>query len=242
LLNSDMPVKKVTKIKETEKKITPEKGGFSVDVLNLKGKSEEKMELPAEIFGQKMNHALLAQAVRVSLANKRQGTSSTKDRGEVAGSTRKVYAQKGTGRARHGSIKAPIYVGGGIVFGPHPRDFSLKFPQKMKAKALFQTLSDKLEQKNLYILEAAKSFEGKTSVLFSWLKDLSLEIRKQKLKNPTLLVTAKNEGALQRAGKNIKNLSLTPPALLNPYQVLSHKTIIFTKEALGDGLKLWSKK
>src|SRR6185437_7247197 len=116
----------------------------SVDVVGIDGKVTGKIALPGEIFGEKLNKALLAQAVRVYLANQRQGNASTKTRGEVDGSTRKIYRQKGTGRARHGSVRAPIFVHGGIAHGPKPRDFSLTMPQKMKQKALFSALSTKL--------------------------------------------------------------------------------------------------
>lgn len=218
------------------------KTNLSVDVFDLKGKVVKKMVLPEAVFDQKTNNKFLAQAVRVTLANQRQGNQSTKTRGEVAGSTRKIYKQKGTGRARHGSIKAPIFVGGGIVFGPKPRDYSLKFPSKMKTKALFQALSDKISQKNLFILEAPKDFKGKTSQIFACFKSLNLEIKKGKLKDPLLLVSGKQEKLLQWGSKNIENLNLTPPALLNPYQVLSHKNIIFTKEALETALDLWLRK
>ena len=109
-----------------------EKATVSVNVVGIDGKISGKIALPGEIFGEKVNKALLAQAVRVYLANQRQGNASTKTRGEVEGSTRKIYRQKGTGRARHGSVRAPIFVKGGIVFGPKPRDFSLDMPKKKK--------------------------------------------------------------------------------------------------------------
>src|SRR5207248_616028 len=98
-------------------------------------KASGKVSLPKEIFAETVNKKLLAQAVRVYLANKRQGNASTKTRGEVEGSTRKIYRQKGTGNARHGSIRAPIFVKGGIVHGPRPRDFSLGLSKKMRRKA-----------------------------------------------------------------------------------------------------------
>src|SRR5258708_225116 len=126
--------------KKTEKKYTP----VSVDVIGVDGKVSGKVSLPGEMFGEKVNKTLLAQAVRVYLANQRQGNASTKTRGEVDGSTAKIYRQKGTGRARHGSKRAPIFVKGGLVFGPKPRDFSLALPQKMKRKALFGALSAKV--------------------------------------------------------------------------------------------------
>jgi large subunit ribosomal protein L4 len=109
-----------------------------VAIVDVSGASKGNMTLPAEIFGVIPNKALLAQAVRVYLANQRQGNASTQTRGEVVGSTRKIYRQKGTGRARHGAIKAPIFVGGGVAHGPHPHDFGLDFPKKNEESSTYQ--------------------------------------------------------------------------------------------------------
>lgn len=234
-----MPVKKVTK---TKKEIVSKKSSLSVDVFSVDGKVSGEMELPKEIFGVKVNEKLLAQAVRVHLANSRQGTLGTKTRAEVVGSNRKIYAQKGTGRARHGSIKAPIFVGGGIVFGPKPRDFSLKLPQKMKLQALISSLSDKFQQKRLLILNDLKNSKIKTKEAMGFLLKLNLEMKKGKLLFPTLLVCDNKHPELILASRNISNLDLTPPQLLNAYQILTHKNIIFTKDALETGLKQWTKK
>src|SRR3989338_9847754 len=106
--------------------------------------------MPKEIFAVEASPRLLAQYVRVYLANRRQGTASAKTRAEVKGSTRKIYKQKGTGKARHGDIKAPIFIGGGVVGGPIPRDFSLKFNKKQKRKVLFYALTLKLKQKDIF--------------------------------------------------------------------------------------------
>lgn len=208
-------------------------------IMTIKTK---EADFPKEIFGAKVNGQLLAQAVRVHLANARQGTLSTKTRGEVEGSNRKIYAQKGTGRARHGSIKAPIFVGGGIVFGPKPRDFSLKLPQKMKLQALISGLSDKFNQKRLFLLDDLKNFKAKTKEMMVLLAKLNLEMKKGKLSFPALLVCDQKNQELILASRNISNLDLTPPKLLNAYQILTHKNIIFTKDALGEGLKQWTKK
>lgn len=229
-----MPKIKVeTKIKKTS---------LSLSVFGVDGKVSGEMQLPKEIFGAKVNENLLAQTVRVHLANARSGTLSTKTRGEVEGSNRKIYAQKGTGRARHGSIKAPIFVGGGIVFGPKPRDFSLKLPQKMKLQALISSLSDKFNQKRLFLLDDLENFKAKTQEMMNLLSKLNLEMKKGKLSLPTLLVCDQKYQKLILASRNISNLALTPPKLLNSYQILTHKNIIFTKSALEEGLKQWTKK
>ena len=202
----------------------------------------KEADFPKEIFGAKVNGQLLAQAVRVHLANSRQGTLSTKTRGEVEGSNRKIYAQKGPGRARHGSIKAPIFVGGGIVFGPNPRDFSLKLPQKMKLQALRSSLSDKFNQKRLFILDDLKNFKAKTKEMVNLFSKLNLEMKKGKFLFPSLLVCDQKNQEFILASRNISNLDLTPPQLLNTYQILTHKTIIFTKDGFSELLKRFSLK
>src|SRR3989338_5152877 len=127
--------------------------GLVAKVFDTKGALKKTIDLPKEIFGVQENNILLAQAVRVYLANQRQGTVSTKTRGEVAGSTRKIYRQKGTGRARHGSIRAPIFVHGGLVFGPKPRDYSMKFPKKMRKAALASALSSKVNDAQVKVVD-----------------------------------------------------------------------------------------
>jgi len=123
----------------------PKAAGLKVEVIDTVGKVVETMELPKELFGAKINSVLMAQAVRVYLANQRLGTASTKTRGEVDGSTRKIYRQKGTGRARHGGIRAPIFVKGGIAHGPKPRDYSLLLSKNMRIAALRSALSAKVK-------------------------------------------------------------------------------------------------
>jgi large subunit ribosomal protein L4 len=126
---------------------------LTVDMYDAAGKVTGSVSLPEEVFGAKINKRLIAQAVRIYLANQREGSASTKSRGEVQGSTRKIYRQKGTGRARHGGVRAPIFVHGGIAHGPKPRDFSLKMPQKMKRAALFATLSLKAQTNAVRVIE-----------------------------------------------------------------------------------------
>src|SRR3972149_950729 len=117
-----------SRVKKAVTKKLPSQTGLKLSVYNMAGKSVETLILPKEIFGAEINTHLMTQAVRVYLANQRRGTVKTKSRGEVNISTRKIYRQKGTGRARHGAASAPIFVGGGVAFGPKPRDYSLKLP------------------------------------------------------------------------------------------------------------------
>lgn len=202
----------------------------NADFLNLEGKVAGKVALPGEMFGEKVNKALIAQAVRVYLANQRQGNASTKTRGEVEGSTRKIYRQKGTGRARHGGVRAPIFVKGGIVFGPKPRDFGLSMPQKMKQKALFSALSAKLNDKEVTFVDGMAGIKPKTKVFVELLKNLGVSEAKRKV----LVVTHKEVDATLRAGRNVSGVSFIPGAQLNAYTLLNAKNVIVMKDAVEE--------
>ncbi|GEM_PF-39593 len=210
-------------------------GNLKVDVYDLKGKVLESINLPKEIFGAKINKQLISQAVRVYLANQRRGTVSTKTRGEVEGSTRKIYKQKGTGRARHGSIRAPIFVHGGLVFGPKPRDYSLNFPKKMKKAALSSALSVKAKEGNIKIIKGLEKIEPKTKLMAEVLKNL--EISGQKI----LLVLPDKLDNAQRSARNIKNIDLILARQLNTYEVLRSKTLLLTKDSLEILEKFYAK-
>lgn len=229
-----LKVQKTRKIQKTAKTVIEKGGGLRVDVYNTKGKVVGKISLPKEIFAAKINEKLMAQAVRVYLANQRQGTASTKTRGEVAGSTRKVYRQKGTGRARHGSVRAPIYVHGGIAFGPKPRDFSLQLPKKMRRLALFSALSMKARDKALYIIDGLEKIEPKTKNVTDVLKRLQMS-EKEKI----LLILSKQSDSIKRAARNIEKLDILPTQLINTYEVLAHPKLIVIKEALPEMEKIW---
>lgn len=206
---------------------------IKTNIFSSKGrKLKKKVSLPEEIFKVKPNKKLVAQAVRVYLANQRQGTASTKSRSEVRGSRRKIWRQKGTGRARHGDRYAPIFVGGGIAQGPKPRDFSLKMPQKMKRKALFGVLSFKLNQGDLLIVKNLKKIKPKSKEMLETMKNLKLKTKNQKLKNRTLLVIPKKIEKIILAGRNLKNLEICLAQLLNPYQVLNCEKLVLMEEAI----------
>jgi len=223
---------------KVEAKIAVSKPNKSVSmnasVFDIKGKVAGRMELPAEIFGAKINDSLMSQAVRVYLANQRQGTSKTQDRGEVDRTTKKIYQQKGTGRARHGSRRAPIFVGGGRVFGPTPRDLSLSISKKMKTLALFSALSSKLKDSEIKIIQGLETIEPKTKLMAEVLKNLEI-----KDASKILLVMSKPGKELEnvyRAGRNIKGVEIVSANSLNAYRVLDNKMIILMKEAVN-GLK-----
>lgn len=204
-------------------------GTLKADVYDLKGNVVESLSLPREVFGTKINKALLAQAVRVYLANQRQGTSSTKTRGEVQGSTRKIYRQKGTGRARHGGVRAPIFVHGGIAFGPKPRDFSLVLPKKMKKQALFAALSGKLKDGEIKFVSGLATITPKTKEMAGVLKGLSLDGKNKKV----LLVTDKDTEVITRSVRNLDGVSFTAVSRLNTYDVLNHGTVVMMKESVA---------
>lgn len=207
----------------------------SVDVYGVDGKVSGKISLPGAIFGETVNKQLIAQAVRVYLANQRQGNASTKSRGEVDGSTRKIYRQKGTGRARHGGVRAPIFVKGGIAHGPKPRDFGLSMPKKMKRKALFSALSAKAQDSQVMVLSGIEKLESKTKVFADMLKKLSLADKKQKL----LFVTTADAAATKRAGRNIPGVTFISVNQLNTYEVLHTKNLVVLKDAIAEMEKFY---
>lgn len=224
--------KKVKKIKQDKdkkvKKPVKKSSLLEIPIFNLKGEEEKKINLPKAIFSVKINSKLIAQHIRGYLANQRQGTASTKTRGEVSGSTRKIYRQKGTGRARHGDKKAPIFVGGGVVGGPKPRDFSLSLTKKRKKKALFAALSLQLKAKNILGLSSsALEMTPKTKILVQFLKSLNIYSQKIMLVFPKL-----EKNNLLLAASNIPNISFSDVCSLNAYQILNQRKIIFMEEAL----------
>lgn len=219
--------KSAVKAVKAKKTIEPDATkGIRVSVLGLDGKTAGSVTLPAQYFGQKPNSQLMAQAVRVFLANQRTGHASTKTRGEVEGSTRKIYKQKGTGKARHGAIRAPIFVGGGIVFGPRPRDYSLSLPQKMKRVALASALTQQFGNQNVIVVSGLSDVT-KTKTVAQALTALGATRK-------TLLVTAKKSASAARAGRNIEGVDILPVSDLNTYSVLMHGKVVFMKEAIGE--------
>lgn len=203
---------------------SPKPSSVSVSVFGIDGKSVGKMTLPVELFAAKVNDALVAQAVRVYLANQREGAASTKTRGDVEGSTRKIYRQKGTGRARHGGIRAPIFVGGGITFGPHPRDYHLDLPQKMKRAALASALTSALGEGKMIIVSG---LEGLTKT-----KDMAHALQSVGVTGSALLVVDGGAVTTSRAARNIADVDILPAQDLHAYTVLTHQKLVFMKEAV----------
>lgn len=216
-------------VKPVKKEAASKMAEISVNVLDLSGKSASKIALPGEMFGAKINPTLMAQAVRVYQFAQRQGTSSTKTRGEVNGTTKKVYRQKGTGRARHGAAKAHIFVGGGIAFGPKPRDFSLELPKKMRRAALFSALTQKLSESRVVIFDG-KGITGKTKEMNGFIKAADFSSKKV-----TVVVDGDSKSVSQAAG-NLRNTKVIRAENLNAYVVLNSGTMLFVKDSI-DTLK-----
>ena len=224
-------VAKKTVAKAAVKKAPVRETGLKLSVYNVSGKVVDSLSMPKEIFGAEINTNLMTQAVRVYLANQRRGTLKTKTRGEVKISTRKIYRQKGTGRARHGAASAPIFVGGGVAFGPRPRDFSLKLSTKARRVALFSALSSKLKDGDIKIVSGLEKLEPKTKKMADVLEKLSLNEKNTQV----LLVTpklGKDFETVIKAARNIEGVIVTSSNLLNTYEVLKSRNILFMKNAV----------
>jgi len=198
---------------------------IALSVHNIKGENVGEVFLKENIFSAKVNKYLVHQAVKRYLANKRRGTASTKNRSAVRGGGAKPWKQKGTGRARAGTNSSPIWVGGGVVFGPAPRDYSFSLPKKMKVAALKSALSDKLGNKEIIIVDKLVLEESKTSKMVQILKSL------QAFKKPLIIVENEDKN-IARAAKNIKGTQVLPVSKINTYDLVNHKKIIITKKAL----------
>lgn len=211
-------------------KKAPSKGAdLSVQAYTISGEEKGILSLPKEIFGGKVNKKLLTHAMRVYTTNGKTLTGSTKTRGQVRGSTVKIYNQKGTGRARHGGIRAPIFVGGGIVFGPTPRRVILDLPRKMKKAALVSALAARALDKNALGLVDAEKFSGKTREVVNFLQKIMKDAKKPK---STLIVTGAKMDNVLRSVKNIPNVTTLPVNLINAYEVIKHEVLILTQDAI----------
>jgi len=192
---------------------------YAIPVLSAEGRREVLADLPTEI-----NPHLLWEVVRWQLASRRRGTASTKTRGEVAYSSRKIYPQKGTGRARHGDIGAPIFVGGGTVFGPKPRDYAYTLPKKVRRKGLAMAVADRAREGNLLLVEGFAGVNGKTKEFLAWAKGAGLDGSRR-----VLLVTA--DERVQRAARNLPWVWVLDPEGLNVYDILRHEVLVMDLKA-----------
>jgi len=216
-------IKKTTKKKKTTS--VKKEDALSASLYTPAGVSAGTEKLPKEVFGQPVNLQIIAQAVRVYRANQREGSAATKTRGEVTGSTRKIYKQKGTGRARHGGIRAPIFVGGGIVFGPRSRDYSKNLPQAMRSRALVSALSHQQKEGRIVVVAKTNDVQPKTSIIAKGLARMAVT-------KPVLIVVHDAHSPFVKAVRNIKNVTIVPAAQVTTYDVVMHKTVCMTKESI----------
>lgn len=182
-------------------------------------------DFPKEIFAVPVKPELLSQAVRVHLANQRQGTQSSLTRAEVSRTRKKLYKQKGTGGARHGDRKAPIFVGGGITFAPKPRDHRLSLSKEMRRKSIKGALTQKLSDKSIFVVSGFPSLTGKTNELAKFLKTLDIN------EASTFIITDETRQNVYRAGQNIANVTVAPANHINAYEMLKAKKIVLMEEA-----------
>ena len=198
---------------------------MKINVYNMSGNVVGDIELNESVFAVEYKEALIHQVVVAQLANKRQGTKSTLTRAEVRGGGIKPWRQKGTGRARQGSIRAPQWIHGGVVFAPKPRDFSQKINKKAKKVAMRSALSAKIAAGELIVLDELTLAEAKTKNVAAVLKALNLDKR-------TLLVVGEDNELVKRASANIEKLTLTNADLLNVYDLVANTACVITRDAI----------
>ncbi|HCM81684.1 50S ribosomal protein L4 [Corynebacterium stationis] len=199
---------------------------LKLDVLTAEGKTNGSVELPAEIFDAEVSIALMHQVVNAQLAAARQGTHSTKTRAEVRGGGRKPFRQKGTGRARQGSIRAPHYTGGGVVHGPKPRDYSQRTPKKMIKAALFGALSDRARNERIHVIEELVAGQTPST------KSAKAFIERLTDRKTVLLVVGREDLNARRSANNLPNVHILDAGQLNTYDVLNADDVVFSVEAL----------
>lgn len=199
---------------------------LKLSVVNKSGKEVDTVELPKEIFGVPVNTDVLHQAMVMHQAALRQGNASTKERGAVSGGGKKPWRQKGTGRARAGSSRSPLWYGGGVVFGPHPRDFGYTIPKKIKRAALRESLNAKFQNKNLICLEDLKGKLGKT-------KEFAQILTALKLQGKILALLDGCDDSVKLASRNLPRFEMLRCEDVNAYDVLRNKNLLLTKTSLS---------
>ena len=195
-----------------------------VDVLNTKGEKVSEMELAEDIFNVPVKSSVLHEVVHMQLAAKRAGTASVKNRSDITGSTKKLFRQKGTGRARRGDIKSPLLRGGGVVFGPHPRSYAYKVPKKVRKLALKMALSSKLRDHEMIVLDRLELEQVKTKDFVAVMKNLETD--------NVLLVTDEKDEKLELSSRNVPNVKVLRSEGLNVYDLLRYKNVILLEPAL----------
>lgn len=208
-----------------------------VNVYAITGTATGKITLPGDIFAAKVRPVLMAQAIRVYLSNQRRAHAQARTRAEVSGSGKKIWAQKGTGRARHGDQYSPIFVGGGKAHGPVGNEnYKLKMPKKMRQQALFSALTSKLKDDELTVVSGLAKIEPKTGKLVKILGKLKISPSGDGKNPKIMIILPKILENVSRAAGNIKGVRLTLVNTLNAYEILNGGKIVFMKEAV-EGLK-----
>ena len=197
-----------------------------VAVYNIDRKQVGDIELNDNVFGVEVNGGLLHQAVVVQLASQRLGTHATKTRAFVRGGGRKPWKQKGTGRARSGSRRSPLWVGGGTVFGPHPRSYAFSMPRKQRRLAIKCALSDKVQEDSLFVLDALDFEAPKTKQVVKLLQTFEID-------NKALIITAEEAEIVERSSRNIPGVKAINTTGLNVYDILNHDKLFVTKDAVA---------
>jgi large subunit ribosomal protein L4 len=208
---------------------------MQVPVYNLKGKATKQLEIRDDVFAVPFNEAVVHQTLLGQLANRRLGTADTRRRGEVTGSTRKLFAQKHTGRARRGDVRSPMLVGGGVAFGPHPRSYRQDLPRKMRRLALRCVLSDKAGSGDLKIVDKLELDGPKTKTVLDMLIALGIS-------DSAIIATAAVEDNVIRSTRNLVGVKIMLAPLLNVAELLSYKHIIMTVDAVRKAEELWGEK
>ena len=207
---------------------------MKAEVYDINGEVVEQIELSEAIFALPLNGAVVHQAMVRQLANERQGTASAKTRGEVIGSTRKLYRQKHTGRARRGDIKSPLLRGGGVAFGPKPRSYRQSMPKKMRRLALKSVLSAKVREGNMRLVRELDFQEPKTKDMVNVLSSLGIDAS-------ALIVTAQSTPNVTKSAANLTDVKVVPSALINVVDLLSYQMLVATVPAVRNIEEIWGK-
>lgn len=197
----------------------------NVAIYNMEGKEVGTMELNDAVFGVEINEHLVHLAAVSQLANKRQGTQKAKTRSEVSGGGRKPWRQKGTGHARQGSTRAPQWTGGGVVFAPTPRDYSIRLNKKEKRAALKSALTSRVNDNKFVVVDELKFEEIKTKNFKNVMNNLNV--------SKALVVLAENDQNVVLSARNIADVETATPATINTYDVMKHNTVVVTKDAVA---------
>jgi large subunit ribosomal protein L4 len=206
-----------------------------VKVKNLNNDEVGELELSDEVFGAPLNKSLIYSAVKCYMSNQRAGTSATKTRGDTSGSGKKLWRQKGTGRARIASLRSPLWKGGGNVHGPQPRDWSYTIPKKMRRGAIRSVLSERLREGGLVIIESFDLQSHKT-------KDFAEALARLGLDKPTLIVASLDNQNLALSSRNLRDVTYVSPGGVNVYNLLTHEQLALTREAAAELEKQLSSK